>query len=130
MYTWLEIYENDFYIHYHLLSHMPKRQTMICTQTILQWDWFAIDPFLWYLNFHIFFLWFNNFTSKGNIFFIVKQITLFCKCNDIHLLITALRSSELWASSLFLLDSYYLYLTCSVTFSPCELSELEFSYAS
>ena len=80
--------------HYHIFIHMPKRQTIICTQHILQWNWFAIVPFFRCLNLHIIFLCFKYFSSKDRIFVNVKWITSFCKCRIIKCFICVLFYSE------------------------------------
>ena len=60
---------------------------MMFTQEVLEGYLFTIVPFLRCLNFQILFIFFNHFSSKGNIIVYVKQITLLWKFKDIIFLI-------------------------------------------
>ena len=74
--NWNCCFKNS-YIHYHIISNMPKSQMVICTQQILQWNWFTISLFFWWIYFHIFLLCLNNFCIKRQHIFNVKRIIIF-----------------------------------------------------
>ena len=66
------------FIHWHIIFHITKRQTSICTQHILQWNWLVKVTLSRCPNFHIIFLYFIHF-------FIKRQYIFKCKTNDILL---------------------------------------------
>ena len=80
------------FMHYHIIIHMPNRQTIICTQKIPQWHWFAIVPFFRCIN--LIYSFFLSFFFNNKLFFNVKPMTFFCKCNIIKCLIGFFVSSE------------------------------------
>ena len=80
---------------YHRIIHMPKINTIVCTQQIPQWYLFAIFPLFRCLNFHICFLCLNHFLIKVQDICQCKTNNLvFWKCNIIKCLISVFVSYE------------------------------------
>ena len=110
--------------------YLSKRQTMIYTQFLPQWNLSPIVPFSRCINFHIFFLCFNDF-------FIKRQDI--CQCKSNNLVFGNATSSHFLLVSYFLLDfsiffvfvgKFFLVFVNLNVFSSCEFSAWDFYYTS